>query len=448
MDLQGDQGGNLATTPTASATASSTNKFSISTLTCDAAQLRLMCEALDLPTGNFTVNKTRILEAIKEKKLTTADLRQMPAIKPGFMRKATTKRRLDCAKTGARSRLSNTQESEMQGVQSTAENFPALNPIQASLSLNATPTNAAPLPLSLVPESTSIQALVLAFNKFQLRQGKWQREMELAVGSIATGYNEIVSAVNTIGKYMQPLIAETRTVKDTIQAISEAMNNFMDDRDLIKTCLGDSEQATTDLTEEIMDINRRVTNMDSTLDDVRITLSTTIDHTKALESKTEWLDRGQRSHNIIVFGWDPLPRCSPLEDAKRYFARIGFNLAESFLAHRGPKMLKDRSFRPGILRITFNSIPTCHRALEAAKAHSSDRSIPYYAKADRTKEQELKKRAADEGVRILRARHPGRDLCERSGKIAEFVVSANDPARSIFNSFVPIPLADPELMAK
>lgn len=82
--------------------------------------------------------------------------------------------------------------------------------------------------------------------------------------------------------------------------------------------------------------------------------------TRALEGETEWLDRGQRAHNIIVIGWETVEGASPLEDAKRYFAKIGFTLVELFLAFRAPWLLKDGVFRTRILKVTFNSIPTCH----------------------------------------------------------------------------------------
>lgn len=262
---------------------------------------------------------------------------------------------------------------------------------------------------------------------------------------MAEGHNDKVSAVNTITKYIRPIISETNQVKNSVSLMSEAMQELLDNRDAVDTAIGEGEQAISDLTQEISAVNARAKDAELVMFDVQNDLQDTTELTKSLEMRTEWLDRGQRSHNMIVFGWEP--QGSPLEDARQYFNKIGFTLAESFLAHRGPRLLKDGNFRPGVLRITFNSVPTCHRALEAAKIHANgDRTIPFYAKPDRTREQEKLKRAADEGVRIMRNRFPGRDFCERSGKVAEFVANGPD-GRATFERFHPIPNADDELMA-
>lgn len=67
-----------------------------------------------------------------------------------------------------------------------------------------------------------------------------------------------------------------------------------------------------------------------------------MDLTKTLDTRTECLDCRQRSHNMVIFGWEV--EGTPLKDAKRYFPKIGFNLGESFLAFRGPKTLRDGVF--------------------------------------------------------------------------------------------------------
>lgn len=92
---------------------------------------------------------------------------------------------------------------------------------------------------ALDPDNTSLQALVTAFNESQKRQieistaldnnHKWQRDMEAAVNSIAVGHNNMVASVNTLGKFVAPLIAETKGLKTVVRQISDAMQELMND---------------------------------------------------------------------------------------------------------------------------------------------------------------------------------------------------------------------------
>lgn len=271
---------------------------------------------------------------------------------------------------------------------------------------------------------------------------------------VADRQNEVVEAVNDLGNALHPLIKETSILKNTMKLVKDAMQELTterdNDREVMETVMADCEQTTTDLLQMCNEItestNLKHQETDEILDDVRISLNDALDMGKNLEARTEWIDRGQRAHNMIVFGWPKGPDpATPLDDAKRFFSKIGFTLAESFLAYRSAPSLRDGVIRPGILKVTFNSIPTCHRALEASRAHCKDnRELPYFAKPGKTREQERLKRIADEGVRVLRARHPDRDFCERAGRIAEFV--ATPGGRSDFRGWVPIPSEQDDTM--
>lgn len=449
MTTQGAPGSaSLMNSPTPSTPATPTtpaappNKFVISSATCTVVQLRLMCAALSIPDkGTHTVVKERILSHIRARKMTTAELYAMPAMLPAFTRRASKKAAI------RRPRAASTVGFDKMVVDETAPTQTALpaipGPIDAISVADQRPGSPNSFPM-LLPEAASLHSLALAFNESQKRQ----QGMQETISKMVASQNQVIHSVNVMGQAIYPLMKDTRELMGTMKLIQSAMLEIAEERENMESSIADFEQTTTDLVQEISEVtaahNARSKDLDATIDDIRLNLSETMDTTKLMETKTEWLDRGQRAHNMCVFGWEQ--RGNPLEDARSYFTRIDFPLAESFLAYRGQESVQDGVVRPGVLKITFNSIPTCHRALEAARAHSKDRSIIYYAKQDRTKEQERLKRAADDGVRILRTRYAERDFRERSGKIAEFV--AGPDGRRRFARWVPPPQDGDEIMAK
>lgn len=395
-----------------------------------------MCTALDIPDGGtWTLIRERILKAIKDREISQVDLWQMPAMKCGFTRRKATRKSLSYTKSSV--------AEPMDGVVSSVAS-PAIpgpidllsQPVQFSASSGAV----------LAPENTDIHSLTLAFNESQARQ----KAMEEAISKITSNQNDVINSVNLLGSAIHPLLKDTHELKNTMKMIKATLSEIAEDRENIEQSFTELEQTKSDLVQEITDMSadnsNKLRETNNLVKDLRYDLVETMEVSQSLLTKTELLDRGQRAHNMIVFGWEPLnPQSTPLEDARRYFTKIGFNLAESFLAYRNQPSLRDGVMRPGVLKITFNSVPTCHRGLEAARLHSRDRSITYYAKQDKTKEQERLKRRADDGVRILRSRNPAGDYRERSGKIAEFSTDGGKPR---FLRFHPIPEDNDEIMAE
>lgn len=430
------------------------HRFSITTASCTVIQLRAMCTALGLDdSGNHTILKRKIMEAIKDGGISQVDLYQMSQMKPAFTRKPS-KKNIARAKTGA-SVAATTADKDIQmtdqnGTIDTPNIPPPLEKISSSNNQMRTTDDFA----DLDPNATSLQALTIAFNESQKRQ----RMVDSTISKVVDRQNEVIEAVNDLGNAVHPLLKDTAVLKQTMKLVKTAMQDFTterdNDREIMDTMVADCEQATTDLLQMFNDSTKandlRNREQETLVEDMQARLAENVELAKTLEVKTEWLDKGQRSHNMIIFGWEPLTDphpSSPLEDAKRYFAKIGFSLGKLFLAHRGPKTLRDGIVRPGILKVTFNSIPTCYRALEASRAHcKSNQEATYFAKADKTREQERLKRIADDGVRLLRDRHPGRDFRERSGWIAEFAV--NMSGRSSFIGWIPIPTEQEDTMVE
>lgn len=249
--------------------------------------------------------------AIREKKITQADLWKIPAMKPGFMRKPRQKL-LFRTKTGSYAPPNFNADSEM-GEAKPTENLqmPEFAPVVPSAELYLAPSKTPTFQL-LDPTATTLEGLVHAFNDTLKKQDEfisaidysqeWQKEMESTVGSLASGHNYVVNAVSTLGKWIQPIIADSRVMKNIMRAATEAMQAVMNNRDTMEATLGDTEQAVTDLTQEVIDVNTRAKENDTLIDNIHVNLSVTMDLSKALDSRTKWPDPNQRSYNIIIFG--------------------------------------------------------------------------------------------------------------------------------------------------
>lgn len=78
------------------------HKFLISSNTCNVAELRQMCDPLGLDSsGTFILVKARVLNAIRDRQISEADLWAMPAMKPAFTRKPSSRKGFARTKTGS-----------------------------------------------------------------------------------------------------------------------------------------------------------------------------------------------------------------------------------------------------------------------------------------------------------------------------------------------------------
>ncbi|KAI5806598.1 hypothetical protein DFH27DRAFT_608747 [Peziza echinospora] len=300
---------------------------------------------------------------------------------------------------------------------------PASNEPQDSQMQDVTSASQMP-PSNMSPEEIAIAI-------FQLRKAVADHKATL------NHHSEIGTLHGQSIKKMVPMTMtsafEVRNLRRDTTELQLALADSMVD---LQKEIQQANESLTALKAGMASVGTRTETTERNVDSINVQLDNVVNMQNFTNGRTEIQDRWMRSHNILVFGWTPFS--SPRADAAAFLERIEYRCT-SFSARRLPPTRVGDVERPGLLCITFSSPSESIEALMAFRSHSGgSRDMQYYAKPDMTKQQRDQKLKADAGVRILRERYPGRNYCERAGRIALF--KPNDRGMQYLAEWVQNPL--------
>lgn len=360
-------------------------------------QVISMCRALCLATSSdYSDMASRIIAEAKKRPV--IEILKMPALRGAIKRPN---------RTNLSSQIASLSQGSADGAEEMEVDSTPLPTIAVA------PTAFDPTDLNSVfnPDdpNLTIKDLAMAIHNLHQRCNR----SDFVVKKVYDNVDMLGDALKGVIEGITPLTNKFKSLRNEVNVMSKHISNMEEDLDGLQDISTLGMQALTEDHESLeLTVLKNKTTLGYALKAVEtveaesaLTVARAVEAEKiALDSskRTEFIDRELRRKNIMVMGWPVQDGKAPIDDARDYLAAINAVPAESFTARRLPQSVRDVEVRPGLLCISFNSSSTAARVLEMGRKHAGGRrDLPFFSRPDQTKEQEVEKKRADAGIRLL-----------------------------------------------